>query len=254
MLMPDNHLHWTSSEGVSVVTLNRPKSRNALSFDLRTLLRQTINQLDRESDVRAIVLTGADPAFCAGVDLRELDHPDRTVDLAAPGEPFFVSTTPVIGAINGAAYTGGLELALACHFRIASERALFADTHARMGFAPGRGLTVMLTDSVGSARARQIVLTGEPINAGTALAWGLVNEVVPHEQLLFRACGLAQRMASNDPHAMRRMSETLDSQAAARQSPGWQIEADAFMGTRPTALPAAPDCAYGSRPNERGHA
>ena len=110
-----------------------------------------------------------------------------------------------------------------------------------MGFTPGRGVTVMLTDAVGSARARQIVLTGEPINAGTALAWGLVNEVVPHEQLLFRACGLAQRMASNGLHAMRCLSETLDRQAAARQSPGWQIEADAFMGTRPAARPAAPD-------------
>jgi enoyl-CoA hydratase len=237
LLMSEHHLPWTVTAGVGVVTLNRPEVRNALSFDLRTLLSTTISRLDHAPEVRAIVLTGADPAFCAGVDTRELDHPDCTADLTGDGEPFFVSTTPVIGAINGAAYTGGLELALACHFRIASERAVFADTHARMGFTPGRGLTVLLTDAVGSARARQLALTGEPIDAGTALAWGLVNEVVPHEHLMYRTCGLAQRMASNDPDAMQRMIATLNQQAAVRQSPGWQIESDAFMGPRPTALP-----------------
>jgi len=231
--MPEGDLKVDVSDGIAVLTLDRPAVRNALSHSLRTKLQSTLGELDSLKNVRAIVLTGADPAFCAGVDMKEFNDPGCTSDLTGEGGPFFRCTTPVIGAINGPAYTGGLELALACHFRVASERAVFADTHARLGFTPGRGLTVLLTDAVGSARARQLALTGEPIDAATALAWGLVNEVVPHERLHERATLLAQRIAANDPHAVRRLNHTFESQADARQASSWVIEAAGFMGPQP---------------------
>src|SRR5215469_980970 len=176
---------------VATVTLNRPDRRNAISSALLTSLRDLLAEIDSRPDVRAIVLTGADPAFCAGLDLTELAQPgsrlgSRTNKNAVPD-----LATPLIGAINGAAVTGGLELALACDFLIASERATFADTHARVGVMPGGGLTVRLPELVGVNRARQMSFTGDFVGAAQALEWGLVNEVVPHSELLGFTCRLA---------------------------------------------------------------
>lgn len=187
--------------GVAIVTLNRPQSRNALSQDLVAALDGAVVELDRRDDVRAIVLTGADPAFCAGFDLRNLSTELRSVQqqrVAAPVTHLGMlpdHETPVIGAVNGPAVTGGLELALACDFLVASERARFADTHARVGAMPGGGLTIRLPELIGSNRARQMSFTGDFIDAATALAWGLVNEVVPHHELLGRARALAATVA-----------------------------------------------------------
>jgi enoyl-CoA hydratase len=231
--MPETDLDVAIADNVAILTLNRPAARNALSHSLRAELRSAIGDLDADPGIHAMVLTGTDPAFCAGVDLKEFNEPGRTSDLTGRGEPFFGCTTPVIGAINGPAYTGGLELALACHLRVASERAVFADTHARLGFTPGRGLTVLLTDAVGSARARQLALTGEPIDATTAYDWGLVNEVVSHEQLLERATHIARSIAAQSPQAVRRLSQTFEEQAAARQAASWTIEANGFLGAAP---------------------
>ena len=150
-------LNCEITDAVATVTLNRPQARNALSAALRQELRATIARLDDDDTVRAIVLTGADPAFCAGVDLRELSAPGPHPAVGPLAEPFITSRTPLIGAINGAAYTGGLELALACHLLVASERASFADTHARIGFTPGWGLTVLLTEAIGSRRDDAVV-------------------------------------------------------------------------------------------------
>jgi enoyl-CoA hydratase len=182
----------------AVVTLNRPEARNALNPELTAAIKTTIASLDATGDLAAIILTGADPAFCAGVDLKHLASAppsgDRLDDTAF--EPLPPHRTPVVGAINGAAVTGGLELALACDFLIASERATFADTHARVGVMPGGGMTVRLPSFVGANRARQMSFTGDFIDARRALEWGLVNEVVPHDQLLPRARAVAGAMAS----------------------------------------------------------
>lgn len=216
---------------VATVTLNRPDVRNALSHDLRGQLRETVAELDDDGSVRAIVLTGAGSAFCSGVDLREL-----AAGAAPPSEigpltgPFISSTTPLIGAINGAAYTGGLELALACHFLIASERASFADTHARLGLLPGWGLTVLLTEAVGARRARQMSLTCEPVDASTALSWGLVNRVVDHAALPHTVLDAAHRIAAHPPAAVRRVSALYEAQAAERNAAAWQLEAAAWSG------------------------
>jgi len=193
---------------VAVVTLNRPERRNAISTPLLRGLRAVLTDLDSGPETRAIVLTGADPAFCAGLDLTELGQPAGMLAGAADGSVLPALTKPLIGAVNGAAVTGGLELALACDFLVASERARFADTHARIGVQPGWGLTVELPEAVGLRRAKQMSATGNFIDARTALAWGLVNHVVPHHELLEFSTRLAADIASTDPDALRAIFAT----------------------------------------------
>jgi enoyl-CoA hydratase len=216
---------------IAVVTLNRPERRNAISGSLLAALREAVAELDSRSDVLAIVLTGADPAFCAGLDLTELGRAggplSGTGGGVAGGGALPRLSTPLIGAINGAAVTGGLELALACDFLVASERARFADTHARVGVMPGWGLTVALPEAVGLRRAREMSATGNFITAPTALAWGLVNHVVPHEQLLGFSRGLAADIASADPEAVREILKTYNEGSLVTAEQAGMIEAQA---------------------------
>jgi enoyl-CoA hydratase len=149
--------------------------------------------------VRAVVLTGADPAFCAGVDLKEaarlgMDYFAKFQShncITKPAE----MVTPIIGAINGPTFTGGLEMALGCDFLIASDRAVFADTHARVGILPGGAMTARLPQLVGVAMARRLSMTGEVVDAQHAERIGLVTEVVPHDDLLPRAIEIAMHIA-----------------------------------------------------------
>jgi len=189
--MTDSLVLTDVADRIAVLTLNRPEARNALSPELTRAIQDAVAGLDGREDVAVAILTGADPAFCAGVDLKRLAAaPQQPGELVArdpwPGA-LPPHATPVIGAINGPAVTGGFELALACDFLLASERATFADTHARVGVMPGWGLTVRLPELIGINRARQMSFTGDFIDARRAYEWGLVNEVVPHERLLERA-------------------------------------------------------------------
>ena len=207
-------------DGVAVITLNRPDRRNALSAALLAGLRRTVAELDASPEVRAIVLTGADPAFCAGLDLTELGEPGSALGAAGSGPVLPPRSTVLIGAVNGAAVTGGLELALACDFLIASDRARFADTHARVGIMPGWGLSYALPEAVGLRRARQMSATGNFVDARTALTWGLVNEVVPHAELLDVAVRLAADAATNDPAAVQAIFATYRSQVVGEAAAG----------------------------------
>lgn len=219
---------------VATVTLNRPGSRNALSRDLRKQLRITMLELDARDDIAAIVLTGADPAFCAGLDLKELAAGGNALrETGATGEvdrtvrgPFPAMETPVIGAVNGVAITGGFELALACDYLVASERARFADTHARVGIMPGWGLTVLLAEAVGGRRAKELSTTGNFLDAETALQWGLVNHVVPHEELLPFCQKLALDTSTIRPDAVRRMLKTYDDGFLRDGAGFWEAEAE----------------------------
>jgi enoyl-CoA hydratase/carnithine racemase len=197
---------------VRVVTLNRPQARNALDSALISALYRALVEAENDDEVRAVVLTGADPAFCAGVDLKQA---------AAGGEAYFgghkdepaveqpgLMRTPVIGAVNGPCITAGLELALACDFLVASERAVFADTHGRVGVRPGGGMTARLPALVGTGWARRMSLTGRLVDADTASRIGLVTEIVPHERLLQSAIDLATSIAEPAPDvilAIKRM-------------------------------------------------
>src|SRR4029079_10450252 len=217
------------SERVAVVTLNRPDARNALNPALTAALPEAIAACDARDDVDAIVLTGADPAFCAGVDLKSLSSDSEVRHVVASDadaliRPFPETTKPVIGAINGAAVTGGFEVALTCDFLIASERARFADTHARVGIMPGWGLTVLLAEAIGQRRAREMSVTGNFLDAPTALVWGLVNHVVPHEELLPFTRQLAADIVSNDQASVRRILQTYDEGGAVTEAEAWEIE------------------------------
>jgi enoyl-CoA hydratase len=215
---------------VATLTLNRPEKRNALSVTMLGEIAEAITGLDADGTVRAMVLTGADPAFCAGVDLANFREVlGRGRGRASSSEPISSGlmpphATPIVGAINGPAVTGGLELALGCDFLVASSRAAFADTHARVGVLPGGGLTVRLPALVGVDRARRMSLTGLFIDAPTALLWGLVTEVVAHEQLLVRASELARSIAEVDPVPLRALRQLYDEVAQHSPAAGAEHE------------------------------
>jgi enoyl-CoA hydratase len=189
-----------TKDRVRTLTLNRPESRNALSSELRRRFFQALRDAETDDDVDVVIITGADPVFCAGLDLKELGDSTELPDIS-PQWPSM--TKPVIGAINGAAVTGGLEFALYCDILIASEQARFADTHARVGLLPTWGLSVRLPQKVGVGMARRMSLTGDYLSAADALRVGLVTEVVPHSQLLEVARRVAASIVGNNQNAVR---------------------------------------------------
>ncbi|HXZ61304.1 MAG TPA: enoyl-CoA hydratase [Acidimicrobiales bacterium] len=226
---------------VATVTLNRPEARNALSPQLLGELHEAIAAIDARADVGCTVLTGADPAFCAGVDLKALAGEDRSAQqerLRTPtGRAFMVPPheTPIIGAVNGPTVTGGLELAMACDFLIASERARFADTHIRVGVMPGAGMTIRLPQLIGIDRARRMSLTGDYVDATTARDWGLVVEVVAHESLLTRARELAATIAAIPADYVREYRRGYDRVGALAGAEAYESEAEwsrAWMAER----------------------
>lgn len=201
---------------IAVVTLNRPEAMNALSRGLRAELATVMRALDGDDGIRAVVLTGAGTrAFTAGLDLKELGvdglgAANATEAEANPVKAIEQCRKPVIGAINGVAITGGFEVALACDILIASENARFADTHARVGIMPGWGLSQKLSRMIGISRAKELSLTGNFLDAQTACAWGLVNRVVPADELLPAARALATDIASIDPDKVQTYKRLID--------------------------------------------
>ncbi|MGH9227414.1 MAG: enoyl-CoA hydratase [Acidimicrobiales bacterium] len=256
----DDVLLVDTVERVATVTLNRPGARNALDRELRRALQRTMHTLGSDDDVDVVILTGADPAFCAGLDLKELAAgPDRGVealvaDDSPPWErgPFPPIDKPVIGAVNGVAVTGGFELALRCDLLVASERAAFADTHARVGIMPDWGLTVLLPQAVGVRRAREMSATGNFVDVGTALAWGLVNHVVPHDDLLPFCRRLAADIVSNDQRAVRRVLDTYAEGARLSAGDAWRVEAAAAHDWRGSGIDPAEVEARRSAVTQRG--
>lgn len=220
------------SNRIATITLNRPEARNALSSALLRDLNAAMRQANDDAAVDVIILTGADPAFCAGLDLKELG--DSAGNLG--GEPragngptgadrnsFHFVDKPLIAAVNGACITGGFELALNCDFIIASERAKFGDTHSRVGVMPGWGLTVLLPQAIGVRRAREMSFTGNFLSGEEAFQWGLANHVVPHDELLPTARRLALDIIGNDQPGVRQIRRTYNE--IHREDAGWDIEA-----------------------------
>ena len=213
---------------VRLLTLNRPEARNALSRDLVRATYTALTEADADESVRAVVLTGADPAFCAGVDLKEAQRDGLAYFEEFRSQSCIAAVakmrTPIIGAINGATFTGGLEMALGCDFLVASERAVFADTHARVGILPGGGMTARLPHVVGHAMARRLSMTGEVVDAARAERIGLVTEVVPHERLLDRTLELATQIAEVPGPTMLGLKEIYTTGAAAVIEPALAAE------------------------------
>jgi enoyl-CoA hydratase len=211
-----------TTDRVRTLTLNRPASRNALSAALRTQFYGALREAEADDSVDVVIVTGADPVFCAGLDLKELGDTTELPDIS-PKWP--AMSKPVIGAINGAAVTGGLELALYCDILIASEHARFADTHARVGLLPTWGLSVRLPQKVGVGMARRMSMTGDYLNAADALRTGLVTEVVAHDDLLPTARRVAASIVGNNQRAVRALLESYHRIDEAQTAPGLWIEA-----------------------------
>lgn len=176
-------------DGVLTLTLNRPEVRNALDLATRALLMDALTEADADDDVKAIVLTGSDPAFSGGVDLKDIARA-RAEGIGPgpnPGAALRAVRTPLIAAVNGACVTGGLELALSCDIIIASDQAVFADTHAKVGLVPGKGMwgmSALLPEAIGRQRAKDMSITGRFVSAAEACDIGLVSRIVPHDQLM----------------------------------------------------------------------
>lgn len=195
-------LHSEDVDGVRILTIDRPASKNALNAELRRTLRAALRAADRDDAVGAVVLSAVDPVFSAGVDYKEIGATPGGAgkdDAAGPTDnPAAVlrqMRTPVICAVNGACVSGALEVALSATFIVASERARFADTHALLGVVPTWGLTALLPRAVGHRKAREMSITGAFMSAEEALRFGLVNHVVEHDALLPFALKLAAMVA-----------------------------------------------------------
>ena len=217
--------------GFAVLTLNRPQAMNALSRALMDTLAGAIDTLGANPAVRVLILTGAGRAFCAGLDLKEIGagagkvgDGDGVVRARDPVDALARYPGPVIAAINGAAVTGGFELALACDLLLASPQARFADTHARIGVAPGWGLSQRLARAIGPYRAREVSFAGNWVSAEQAAAWGFVNRVVPAEQLLDAARQLAGDMLSCVPEMLVRYKAVINDGFALPFGEGMKLE------------------------------
>ena len=199
------------SDGIATLTLNRPGVLNALSEELRDLLARTIEDLHHDEEVGVVILTGAGRAFCAGLDLKEMSDPDRKRKaIADPPKLLRSLRQPVIGAINGIAVTGGFEIALSCDLLIAAPEARFADTHARVGLLSGWGLSARLSRAIGPGRAKELSLTGNYLSAERACEWGLVNRIVPREDLLPTCRELATDMLTCQRDVMFQYKRMID--------------------------------------------
>ena len=218
----DDVLLIETRDRVRTLTLNRPQSRNALSAELRRRFFGALRDAEGDADVDVVIVTGADPVFCAGLDLKELGDSTQLPDISPQWPPM---AKPVIGAINGAAVTGGLEIALYCDILIASEQARFADTHARVGLLPTWGLSVRLPQKFGVGLARRMSLTGDYLSAPDALRAGLVTEVVPHDELLPAARKVAASIVGNNQSAVRALLASYHRIDAAQTDAGLWIEA-----------------------------
>jgi len=221
----------SKEEGIATITLNRPRVLNAMNRQLNGDLRAALEEVRRDKEVRAVIITGAgDKAFCAGRDLKEYSESRPTpIDdwehRSTGGAHFNILglPQPVIAAINGYAIAGGLELALACDIRIASDKATFGLFEIRRGFFPGGGATWRLAPLVGKGWAMELVLAGEPITAQVAERIGLVNHVVPHGELMSTARALAQKLISRSPRAVMLAKAAINQSIESYERNGFNI-------------------------------
>ena len=226
---------------VAMLTLNRPAVLNAIDRYLAEALARTMPVLDRDPAVRAVVVTGAgDRAFCAGADLKE--RATMTPEEVVAQRQRLIDATnavlrfekPVVAAVNGVALGGGLELALACDFIYAAEGALFGFPETTIAIIPGDAGTQLLPRAVGQPKARELIFTGERINAAEAARLNLVNRVLPADELLPAARAVGDRIARNGPIAVRQAKRCLNVAREAGFSAGWAYEQEAYQAVIPT--------------------
>jgi enoyl-CoA hydratase len=224
--MTYSEIDYAEGDGIGVLTLRRPEARNALTFTTYRELEDAV----RSSTARCLVLTGADPAFCAGDDVKSVmsevgakaasgTGPAVASRLTPAADALLHTDIPVIAAVNGAAVGWGMELALMADLRVASERARFGELFVKRGLCCDVAGLGRLAGLVGRERASELLFTGRIVDADEAACMGLVSRVVPHADLLATACQLAAQIAANPPLAVQRLKRGL------RQAldPDWQV-------------------------------
>ncbi len=214
--------------GVATITLNRPDALNSLTVPMKQELLAALRRVERDVATRAVILTGAGRAFCAGQDLRERLQPDAAplgVELRERYNPIIRAMRslpkPIVGAINGVAAGAGASIAMACDIRIAADTASFALAFGRVGLVPDSGATWFLPRLVGATRAAEIALLGDPVSAEDAARIGLVGRVVPAANLASEARAIAERLAAGAPRAIALTKRALDA--------SWDRDLDAAL-------------------------
>jgi len=200
--------------GIALIQLNRPKDLNALNLQLMTELRDTLQQMDKNAEIKVIIITGNDQAFAAGADIKQMA--DKTaidmlmIDQFSTWDQIRKTKKPIIAAVSGFALGGGCELAMTCDMIIASETAKFGQPEIKIGVMPGAGGTQRMTRAIGKAKAMELVLTGKFLSADEAHFYGLVNKVVPVEMYLQESVALAKEIAQMSPVAVQLAKEAVN--------------------------------------------
>lgn len=221
-------------DDVGMIRMNRPDAMNALNSETLQELREAISQLKDSDDVKVIIITGEGKAFVAGADIAEMKDMsgDQAKEFSRTGQKVFSKIAkikkPVIAAINGFALGGGCELAMACDIRIASEKAKLGQPEVNLGVIPGFAGTQRLSRLVGTAKAKEIIFTGDMVDAQTAHSIGLVNQVVPAEQLMDTCMELAKKIASKGPTAVKLAKKVINEGIEEKLDKGSDYESDEF--------------------------
>jgi enoyl-CoA hydratase len=233
--MAFENLLYEKRDGIGHVTVNRPEKLNALNRKTMDELHVCFQEIERDNEVRAVILTGAgEKAFVGGADINELavQTPVEGKELSRRGQKILDLIEhlgkPVIAAVNGYALGGGCELALACTIRIASENARLGQPEVKLGLIPGYAGTQRLSRLVGRGRALEMVLSGEPVSAAEAYRIGLVNQVVPAQDLIAAAEKFAQKILANAPLAVKFALEAVNHGLEMTQAEGQFLEANLF--------------------------
>jgi enoyl-CoA hydratase len=227
----ENAVIFEVEQNTAIITLNRPERRNSINRALLAGLYDSIDRVAQSDDIRVAIITGNGKSFCSGIDLSVIgkenifDPRGDGVDLP---EVFGRCEKPIIGAVNGHAITGGFEIALNCDFLIGSELAMFADTHSKVGIHPGWGMTALLQEAVGRRMAMQMSMTCQFIDAQQALRSGLLNEVVPAENLLARAKEIASHISAAGKDMQMTVKRLIEYRKSATLKESYDHEGDEF--------------------------
>ncbi|RFS22591.1 enoyl-CoA hydratase [Chitinophaga silvatica] len=223
-----------NEDGIFTITINRPEKMNALNQQVLKELALAVEEIYSDRTIKAAIITGAgEKAFVAGADISEFLtlSEENGRDLAQLGQVIFQrienSPKPVVAAVNGFALGGGCELAMACHFRIASENARFGQPEVNLGLIPGYGGTQRLTQLVGKGKAMELMMSGDMISSADALSWGLVNYVVPAAELMSKTISILQKINAKAPLAVSRVIKCVNA-AIDKQVDGYETELDEF--------------------------
>lgn len=221
-------------DGVYIITINRPDKMNALNQQVMADLALAVDEVYSRADIRSAIITGSgEKAFVAGADISEFLQltPAQGADLARKGQVIFQriedAPKPIVAAVNGFALGGGCELAMACHFRVASEKAKFGQPEVNLGLIPGYGGTQRLTQLVGKGKAIELMLTADMLNAADALSWGLVNHVVAPDVLLSFTQSLLQKIHAKAPLAVAKVIQCANN-SLNKGVDGYASEMEAF--------------------------